>query len=80
MLLQTRGSEKGPGLWKFNESLLNDEKYIEIVINCISKTIEQYALPIYTREFISVEDNYENIHFRINDDLFYETLLMMNLL
>ena len=77
MFLQTRGSEKGPGLWKFNESLLNDEKYIEIVINCISKTIEQYALPIYTREFISVEDNYENIHFRINDDLFYETLLMM---
>ena len=77
MCLQAGESQRGPGLWKFNESLLNDENYIDTVNDCISRTIEQYALPIYTREYLSDKANYENIHLQINDDLFYETLLMM---
>ena len=77
MCLQTRESQRGPGLWKFNDSLLNDEDYIEVVNICIKNTIEQYALPIYSHEFLSNVSNYQDIQFMINDDLFYETLLMM---
>ena len=70
-------SSHGPGLWKFNESLLKDDKYIEIVKECINKTIEQYALPVYSACFLTEVSNYKDISFQIEDDLFYETLLMM---
>ena len=43
----------------------------------IERTIEQYAVPIYTHNFISNPCNYKDIEFQIRDDLFYETLLMM---
>ena len=68
---------RGPGLWKLNESLLNDEDYTEIVNNCILNTVEEYALPIYTKDYISHVPNFKEIQFKINDDLFYETLLML---
>ena len=77
MAVQSIESQRGPGLWKFNESLLKDDEYVEIVNKCISKTIEEYALPVYTREFMSDECHYGNIQFKIDDDLFYETLLML---
>ena len=70
-------SERGPGLWKFNESLLSDEHYIATIDRCIERTIEQYALPIYSPSFLFDPCNYKDINFQIKDDLFYETLLMM---
>ena len=69
--------QRGPGLWKFNDSLLIDDEYISTVKQCIHRTIEQYALPIYDPEYLSDVTNYKNIKFCINDDLFYETLLLM---
>ena len=77
MILQHGESRRGPGLWKFNESLLNEDEYIDVVNKCIHRTIEEYAVPIYTHEFLSLIDNYDIVQFRISDDLFYETLLMM---
>ena len=77
MVVQSGESQRGPGLWKFNESLLKDDEYVEIVNICIRRTIEEYALPIYTQEFMSNECNYGNIQFKIDDGLFYETLLML---
>ena len=68
---------RGPGLWKFNESLLRDDDYVSTVNQCIQRTIEQYALPIYNPMYLSDVNNYKNIEFCINDDLFYETLLLM---
>ena len=76
MDLQTVES-RGPGLWKFNESLLKDEEYIRIVHECICRTIEDYAIPLYTQDFLSNTSNYKDIQFQIDDDLFYETLLLM---
>ena len=77
MCIQTGNSQRGPGLWKFNESLLHDEDYIEVVNECIGRMIYEYSLPVYTREFLSHESNYKDIQFQIDDGLFYETLLMM---
>ena len=77
MVVQSGESQRGPGLWKFNESLLKDDEYLEIVNICIRRTIEEYALPIYTREFMSNECNYGNIQFKIDDGLFDETFLML---
>ena len=76
MNIQT-GESRGPGLWEFNESLLKDEEYIRIVNECICRTIEESALPVYTRDFLSNTCNYKEIKFQIDDGLFYETLLMM---
>ena len=71
------GESRGPGLWKFNDSLLKDEEYLKIVNECIFRTIEEYALPPYSRDFLSNTHNYKDIQFQIDDGLFYETLLMM---
>ena len=70
-------SRRGPGLWKFNESLLSDEGYIKAVEECIERIVEQYSLPIYLHSFLANPCNYKDIEFQIEDDLFYETLLMM---
>ena len=64
----------GRGLWKFNNSLLFDKEYIKSVKEVISKTIEQYASPVYNRENLSTIDP-NDIQFTINDQLFFETLL-----
>ena len=77
MHLQTNLSQRGPGLWKLNESLLTDDNYIEIVNECITKAVEDYALPVYAREFLANDDNYRNIQFQTNDGIFYETLIML---
>ena len=75
--VQVGESLRGPGLWKFNESLLQDENYVKVVEECIDRTIEQYAIPIYAQSFLLNPCNYMNIELQIKEDLFYETLLMM---
>ena len=80
MVMLSVGSDtrkRGPGLWKFNDSLLGDEDYISTVNQCIQNTVEQYALPIYNSSYLVNDSNYKNIEFVIHDDLFYETLLLM---
>ena len=51
--LQAGECERGPGLWKFNESLLQDEEYVKIVEACIDQTVEQYAVPLYTPRYLA---------------------------
>lgn len=67
--------KKGRGLWKFNNSLLYDENYLDCIRGVILEVKKQYAAPVY---------NFGNIHnipdadisFTINDQLFLETLLL----
>ena len=66
---------RGPGIWKFNNLLLNDMEYIQKVKNTITKTKIQYANILYRTEVISDIPN-DVIDFTINDSLFFETLLM----
>ena len=61
--------------WKFNNSLLKDKSYIELTKKVISEVIKQYAIPVYNPENINLVDK-NDITFSINDQLFFETLLM----
>ena len=77
MCLEVGELQRGPGLWKFNESLLNDEEYAEVVNQCVNRTVMEYAVPVYAHDFLLDPSNYKYIQFKINEDLFYETLLML---
>lgn len=61
--------------WKFNNSLLKDKIYVDEIKKVISNTKKQYAVPIYNYEEL---DNIPNdyLEFVINDQLFFETLLL----
>ena len=69
--------EKGRELWKFNNSLLYDKDFLELINNKIQDIKKQYAfkLPVYNFDNIENLSNTE-IQFIINDQLFLETLLM----
>lgn len=73
--LKFKNIEKGPGLWKFNNSLLKDSKYIDCIKEVIKNTKLQYAVPIYNINQINIIDP-ENLQLTVNDQLFLETLLM----
>ena len=68
---------RGPGIWKFNDSLLQDESYTLMVKDLIIDIVKQYAIPVYSQEFFSNIKNFENVQFTLDIKLFYETLLMM---
>ena len=73
--LQFEKFEKGRGLWKFNNSLLYDKDFLELINNKIQDIKKQYAVPVYNFDNIENISNTE-IGFTINDQLFLETLLM----
>ena len=77
LTLLVSSAERGPGIWKFNESVLKDEKYIDLVKKRIKDTVSEYAIPLYTEEFVTNIDNFPEVQFNIGDSLFYETLLML---
>ena len=61
--------------WKHNCSLLKDKEYVKQIKQVFSAVKAQYALPIYNDENVHNVPNKE-IVFVINDQLFFETLLM----
>jgi len=65
----------GKGFWKFNNSLLYEKEYSEIVKEVINETILEYAATPYNREIL-LQMSREEIQFTINDKLFLEMLLM----
>ena len=66
---------KGKGLWKFNNSLLKDKEYVEKVKQTIYRLKRQYAMCFYREDIVKDIAN-EDIHFNIDDLLFFETLMM----
>ena len=75
IVLKFNEFKKGKGLWKFNNSLLMEKEYLNIVKSCIEDVKLQYCLPVYNRE--SIHDiPEENLQFLIDDQLFLEVLLM----
>ena len=60
---------RGRGIWKFNNSLLRDAQYIQIIKYSIAEVIEQYKLPNQNND-IEPKD----LQFSINDQLLFETL------
>ena len=67
--------KKGKGLWKFNNSLLHNKEYVELVKKTISNIKQQYAIPQHEAN-ISEHISDKEICFNINDQLFLEVLLM----
>lgn len=66
---------RGRGFWKFNNSLLYDKEYVDIVLKIINYVKTEYFCLIYNRknnETINMDD----IQLTINDQLFLDTLLM----
>ena len=68
---------RGGGLWKFNTSHLADDAYIRKIKMCISQTLQQYAVPLYTESVYNNYECYANIQLTISEILFYETLIML---
>ena len=77
LTLQAFNQQRGPGLWKFNASLLKDDNYSTLIHSYIIDTVQRYAVPIYSKEFTSDPCNFRELQFTINIGLFYETLLML---
>ena len=67
--------EHSKGLWKHNNSLLMDINYVNTINSKIDEIIEQYALPVYNRDFLQQVPKSE-LQFTINDQLFLDTLMM----
>ena len=65
---------KGKGLWKFNNSLLTDKIYIDIIKKTIVELKIQYACPIYNFNNLNTITN-NDIQFIIKDQLFMDILL-----
>ena len=66
---------KGKGFWKFNNSLLKDKTYVDIVKNLINQIKHQYSCYVYNRDKIPSIEN-ENLSFIISYQLFLGILLM----
>ena len=73
--LKLCSSPIGRGLWKFNNSLLRDKHYVEMIKEKLMDIKEQYAVPVYNLGNINNISN-QNIQFILNDQLFQETILM----
>ncbi len=66
--LELSSQKRGLGYWKFNNELLRDREYVNLVKNCIMENENRYA------ENIEQETNVENLKLTISDQLFFEVL------
>lgn len=73
--LRLTNFKRGPGLWRFNNSLLKDAKFVERIKTCIREMKCEYAIPVYNFDNIDCV-SHDDLQFIINDSLFFETLLL----
>ena len=71
-----RKFQRGRGFWKLNNSLLRDEKYVDLVKKSIKKVCKIYADDQYSEDFIenATPEQLQQISFKINPQLFYDML------
>ena len=72
MQINTNKFVQGSGIWKFNNSLLNNQDYLNLINKVITEEKLKYALPVYNLDYI--RDN--NVTFSVDDDIFLETLFL----
>ena len=68
------GQKQGKGLWKFNNALLENLEFVDMIKAEITLINQTYALPVYSEAFVA-SDNGETIDISISSTLFLETLL-----
>ena len=66
----------GKGIWKFNNSLLKQKEYLNLINNAIQDKIFIYAIPVYNMNFLSNPANYNNIDLGKDSDIFLEVLFL----
>ena len=64
----------GKGIWKFNNSLLKNQDYLNLINKVIKEEAFKYALPVYKLEYL--DRNYRELNFTIDIDLILENLLL----
>ena len=67
--------EKRKGFWKFNNTLLSDQSYVNIVKNTIKKLKAQYAASPYNPLMVNTI-NCDHLELVIDDQSFFEQLLL----
>ena len=75
LVLKFNEFKHGKGLWKYNNALLNDPEFLNIINQCILDTKIQCCAPVYNYENIGNIPE-DEIQFIIDDQLFLETVLM----
>ena len=65
---------QGKGTWKFNNSLLQNQDYLNLVNKIIQEELLKYAIPVYSLQYI--EENPDSISLTLDDELFLEVLLL----
>ena len=68
------GQKRGKGLWKFNNALLENSEFVDMIKAEILLINQTYALPVYSEAFVA-SNNGETIDISISSTLFLETLL-----
>ncbi len=66
---------RGRGSWKFNNELLKEEEFLKKVTDSIAKVKKIYAASPYNRDNIN-DINSRDLELTIDDQLFFETLLL----
>ena len=67
--------KRGKGIWKFNYSLLKDDKYIRLVTKIIQEDKIKNAAPVYELNCLSNISN-DDVALTINDVQFLELMLL----
>ena len=73
--IQASKFNHGRGLWKFNCSLLKDDKYVSLVNKLIQEEKLKYAVPVYSLHHLQTASD-EDITFTINSSNFLEMLFL----
>ena len=73
--LQFDKFKRRSSFWKLNNSLLQDLEYVNTIKSLILDVKKQYVVPVYNLDNLKNVPN-DNIEYTINDQLFFETLLM----
>ena len=65
---------RGKGLWKFNNSLLENKDFLTLINSTIDEEKVKYALPVYDFKFL--ERTFSSISMTIEPDAFLEVLFL----
>ena len=65
---------RGKGLWKFNNGLLKNQDFIDMIQEELSLIKSIYVLPLYDPEYIN-NNHGDSLKLNISDTLFLDTLL-----
>ena len=72
MNVNLSGFKHGKGYWKFNNSLLKNQNYLDFINKIIEGEKVKYALPVYNINYVTGSN--ETIEFTIPSDLFGDTI------